>query len=173
MANVAQLRAAAVPLLLVAVAAALWWLSDRAGQIGPLDKATFGWLFAVPIWAVSPAAAGFAWRGFAPRGRVRASIANGGIVGTVVGFLLWLSVVTTDCQLGLNRTTLELTLPAIVCGMTTGAVFAFGLYEASAQLAAGHTLRSIAVGAAAQLALLLIVPTIAFLGFFGGVCARP
>jgi hypothetical protein len=167
-----QIRAAVVPLLVVAVAVALWWASDRLGHVGPLDKATFGWLFVVPIWAASPAAAGFAWRGLAANVRRRAAIADGLVVGGVAGFLLWLDVVTADCQLGLARTPLEFVPPAVVCGIVTGAVFGFGLSDSSAQAAAGHPLRSVAVGAAAQLAIILIEPTIAFVGFFG-VCVRP
>jgi hypothetical protein len=167
-----QVRAALVPLIVVAVAVALWWASDRIGHVGPLDKAMFGWLFLVPIWAASPAAAGVAWRGLAATARRRAAIADGLLLGGVSGFLLWLGVVTADCQLGLARTPLEFVPPAIVCGVATGVVFGFGLSQASGQAAAGHPLRSIAVGAAAQLALILIIPTIAFIGFFG-VCARP
>ena len=167
-----QIRAAVVPLLVVAVAVALWWASDRMGHVGPLDKATFGWLFLVPIWAAAPAAAGFAWRSLAATTRRRAAIADGLVVGGIAGCLFWLNAVTADCQLGLARTPLEFVLPAIVCGVATGVVFGFGLAHASAQAVAGHPLRSVAVGAAAQLALMLIVPTIAFVGFFG-VCARP
>ncbi|MBA2373099.1 MAG: hypothetical protein H0V74_02700, partial [Chloroflexi bacterium] len=38
----------AVPLALVALAYALWWLSDRLGYIGPLDRAAFGWAVVIP-----------------------------------------------------------------------------------------------------------------------------
>jgi hypothetical protein len=164
--------AAVVPLLVIAAAVALWWASDRIGQVGPFDKATFGWLFVVPIWAVSPAAAGFAWRGLEASARRRAAVVDGLFVGGIAGLALWLGVVTVDCQLGLARTPLEFMVPTAICGIATGAVFGFGLVAASAQAAAGHALRSVAVGVAVQLLLLAIIPTIAFIGFFG-VCARP
>ena len=32
------------PLVGVALAYGLWWISDRLLYIGPLDRATFGWL---------------------------------------------------------------------------------------------------------------------------------
>lgn len=168
-----QIRAAATPLVVVSAAGALWWASDRIGQVGPLDKATFGWLFVVPIWAAAPATAGLAWRDLAATTRRRAAIAEALLVGGVAGFLLWLDVITADCQNGLARTPLEFAVPAIVCAAAAGAVFGFGLSQASAQAVAGHRLRSIAVGAAAQLAIMLVVPTIAYVGFFGGPCARP
>ena len=167
-----QGRAAVVPLLAVAAAVAVWWASDRIGQVGPFDKATFGWLFVVPIWAVSPAAAGFAWRGLDATARRRAAVVDAIVVGGIAGLALWLGVVTVDCQLGLARTPLELMVPAAICGIVTGAVFGFGLVAASAQAAAGHVWRSVAVGVAVQLLLMAIIPTIAFIGFFG-VCARP
>jgi formate/nitrite transporter FocA (FNT family) len=83
-----------------------------------------------------------------------------------------LDAVTADCQTGLARTPLEFAVPAVVCGIATGAVYAFGLAEASGRAAAREPVRSVVVGAAAQLGLILIVPTIAFAAFFG-VCARP
>ena len=165
-------KAAFVPLLVVGAAGGLWWASDRLGSIGPLDKATFGWLFVVPIWAAAPAITGFAWQDLAASARGRAAMASGVALGAVTALLLWLDVVNADCQLGLDRTPLEFALPALVCGVATGALFAFGLASASAQAAAGRPVRAVGVGAAAQLVLLILMPTIASAAFFG-VCARP
>jgi hypothetical protein len=55
------LVAAAAPLAIVALAYALWWISDRLLDIGPLDRAAFGWAVVIPIWLAAPIVAGFIW----------------------------------------------------------------------------------------------------------------
>jgi hypothetical protein len=45
------------PLVVVDVAYLLWAVSDRLLYVGPLDRATFGWLVVVPVWLAAPIAA--------------------------------------------------------------------------------------------------------------------
>ena len=80
--------AASTPLLVVGLAGTLWFISDRLLYIGPLDRATFGWLVVVPIWAAAPAAAGYAWRRLAVGAQARAAIIGGLLVGGVAAGLL-------------------------------------------------------------------------------------
>lgn len=37
------------------------WISERLFYIGPLDRATFGWVVVIPVWISAPIVAGFAW----------------------------------------------------------------------------------------------------------------
>ena len=41
--------AALLPLAVLGVVYAIWWISDRLVIIGPIDRATFGWLVVVPL----------------------------------------------------------------------------------------------------------------------------
>ena len=49
--------AVVIPISLMGVALALWWISDKLMTVGPFDRAAFGWVFVVPIWLahLSPA----------------------------------------------------------------------------------------------------------------------
>jgi hypothetical protein len=58
----------------------LWWISDRLGDVGPLDRAAFGWVVVIPVWIAAPVAAGFAWRTIDRR----TTGAIAALVGTVV-----------------------------------------------------------------------------------------
>ena len=69
------------PLATVALAYGLWFVSDRLLYIAPLDRAAFGWAVVVPVWALAPVAAAFAWRRLTPRGITMAAAALGLIVG--------------------------------------------------------------------------------------------
>ena len=78
-----QARQAVTPLLVVAVAFVLWWISDRLLYVGPLDRATFGWAVVVPLWAAAPTFAGFSWRRSAAGARTRFATLGGVAVGGV------------------------------------------------------------------------------------------
>jgi len=164
------LRAALGPLLVVGLAAALGLISDRLLYVGPLDRATFGWLVVIPVWALAPAAVGLAGRDLADIPRRPAALIDGLVVGAIVGGLLWWSAATVDCLP--THTLTELALPAIVLGAITGGAFAFACQIAGGQAASGHPWRALALGAIPQLLALAIVPILDFYLFFG-LCQRP
>lgn len=94
------------------------------------------------------------------------------VVGMSAGLLFRLAVGSPDCGAGLVRTPVDFALPVIASAIATGAVYAFSLSEATAHAVAGHRLRALVVGPAAQLALLLIVPALLFATSYGA-CALP
>ena len=163
-------RAALGPLAVVGLAVALSQISDRLVHVGPLDRATFGWLVVVPVWALAPAAVGLAGSGLADTRRTPAALIDGFVVGMVVGALLWWSAVTIDCVP--THSPLELAVPAAVLGFLTGGALAFACQIAGGQAASGHPWRAIILGAIPQLLALAVVPTMYFFAFFG-LCQRP
>jgi len=161
------------PLLVVGLALGLWYLSDRLLYIGPLDRATFGWSVVVPIWALAPIAAGFAWRGLGSRARRVAAVSCALVVGGVLAALLWLSVAFPDCQLGAARSPWEQSLPSIVLGGVVGGGFGLSTFVASGEVQARRPVRALVLGAVGQLAVVAVAPVLLFLLFFGGGCQRP
>jgi hypothetical protein len=160
------------PLLVVGLAAGLWYLSDRLLYVGPLDRATFGWLVVIPLWALAPIAAGFAWRGIAPRARIIAAVACAFVVGGVLAALLWFSVAFPACQFGAVRSPLEQVLPSIVVGSLVAGGFGFSTLVASGEVQAGRSARALVLGAVGQLVVVAVAPVLVSLLFFGG-CQRP
>ena len=59
--------AVAAPLAALAAAYVLWRMSNELLWIGPLDRAAFGWLVVVPVWALAPVAAASASRALSMR----------------------------------------------------------------------------------------------------------
>jgi hypothetical protein len=91
------LIAIAIPLALLALAYALWAISDRLLQIRPLDRAAFGWIVVVPISSLAPGVAGLAWAPM-PASRQRiAAILVGGVVALVSGILLAYAIDYMNC----------------------------------------------------------------------------
>jgi len=90
--------AVGAPILLAAAAYGLWWLSDRAGDVGPFDRASFSWFFAFPVWLAGPVVAGYTWRRLSGREALAAAIAVGIVIGAVAAGLFWRSVAFPDCQ---------------------------------------------------------------------------
>ena len=167
-----QTRLALAPVIVVAVAFVLWLVSDRLLYIGPLDRATFGWLVVVPLWASAPTFAGFSWRGFPPGARRRWAIAGGLAIGGTAATLLWQSATAPAIGCTPTRTALELILPALAVGAVVGGGFVIGCLAGSREIAAGHVGRGAIYGAVIQL---LVIPAASMLVFtlFFGMCQRP
>jgi hypothetical protein len=127
--NLEQLIAVAIPLALLALAYALWAISDRLLWIGPFDRAAFGWIFVIPIWWLAPGVAGLAWsRMPASTPRVAALIV-GGIVAAVSGILLAHSITFANCAPVVSWTD---NLPAsLAIGVAIGAGPAIGALAAA------------------------------------------
>jgi hypothetical protein len=99
------------PLVGVAAACGLWWTSDRLVYIGPLDRATFGWLIVVPVWSLTPVAAAAAGRPLEPR----QSRAAAGVIGLILAgasaALFWMASAFPNCEFGAVRTPGEWVVP--------------------------------------------------------------
>ena len=167
-----QTRLALAPVIVVVVAFVLWLISDRLLYVGPLDRATFGWLVVVPLWAAAPTFAGFSWRAFAAHERVRWALAGGLAVGGVTAILLWQSVATPAIDCNPTHTALELVLPAVLVGGLIAAGFALGCWFASLEIAAGRVLRGLIYGAVVQLLAIPFASILATL-LLSGLCQRP
>lgn len=165
----AVLRALA-PLAVIGLAGALWFISDRLLYVGPLDRATFGWLVVVPIWAVAPLAAGLAWRGYDRGVRTRAALVCSLPLGALSAALLWQEAAFPDCTA--SREPIGWLLPAMFLGVVVGGIFGASCLIASGQVRNRHPWRALAFGAVGQLAIIGLVPTLAFVLFFG-ICQRP
>ena len=165
-------RAVVVPLAVVALASALWLISDRLLYIGPLDRATFAWVVVIPIWAAAPLVAGFAWRGLSARARTLAAATCALVIGAIVGALLWQDVAFPACPTGPARGPLEWLLPATVVGVVIGGGFGVNCLIASAQLRAGQPKRALTYGAFGQVAVVASAAVLSFVLFIG-VCQRP
>jgi hypothetical protein len=165
--------AAAVPLLVVGTSAMLWWISDRLLYIGPLDRATFGWAVVVPIWAVAPLAAGFAWRHHTARARSINASLSALALGSVAAVLYWLSVVSPTCQFGPVRAAGELVLPAVALGAVIGGGFALSCLVASRLVRSGRPTHALLAGAIGQLALIAAATMLFWSLSIGGLCRLP
>lgn len=163
----------AAPLATVALAYALWSVSHRLLYIGPLDRAVFGWSVVVPIWALAPLAAAFAWRRLTRRGSAAAAAAVGLIISGVAAALLWSAFAFPNCQFGAIRGPAELVVPSVMVGLVIG----FGLSAAGlvslAVLRSGHPWWASAAGAGSGLALVFVALFAAAVVLLGPSCQRP
>jgi hypothetical protein len=146
----------AIPLLVAAAAFALWWLSDRLLYMGPLDRATFGWLVVVPVWLAVPLASAAAWRGLDARARSIMASTVGLLVGGATALFLWQAVASPNCQFGAIRGPEAWIGPSLVMGAVVGAGVAWSSILASTQVAAGRHIRAVLVGLASQAAMMFL-----------------
>lgn len=165
-------RLASAPLLVVGFAFVLWWVSDRLLYIGPLDRATFGWVVVFPLWAVAPTFAGFSWRGSSAGARTQFAGIGGLAVGSIAALLLWLSVAGPAVGCTPRYTPVELVPPALAVGGVIGGGFFLACRLASAEVSAGHIGRGATYGAVIQLLIIPVASMLFFIAFFG-LCQRP
>lgn len=154
------LVAIAIPLALLALAYALWAISDRLLWIGPFDRAAFGWTFVAPLSWLAPGIAGLAWSRM-PRGRqVAATLVVGGIVALVSGVLLANGIDFANCA---PVTSIAEVLPA---SLAIGVVI--GLGPALGALAAARVAGPMS-GLSRVAAAVVIGGLIGFVGLFAAV----
>jgi hypothetical protein len=163
------------PLIGVVLALVLWWISDRLGPIGPLDRAKFGWLVVVPVWSLTPVAAAHAWRTLDRR---QSAVAAGvvGLVLTVASAVLyWVASAFPDCQFGAVRSPAEWIAPAFAVGVVIGAGFVAACLASAAVLRRGHRWIALVVGGGPAFALIFAALLVASLlvGIGSGTCQRP
>ena len=146
--------AAATPVACVALAYVLWWISDRLLYVGPLDRATFGWLIVVPVWALTPVVAAFAWRPLNARQSRVAAGTVGLTISVSAAVLLWLASASQNCEFGAMRSPTEWIVPAVIVGVVIGGGFAATCLGAAAVLRRGRWWSALVVGAASAVALI-------------------
>jgi hypothetical protein len=164
-----------VPVAVLAFAYGLWWISDRLLYVGPLDRAAFGWLVVVPVWACAPIAAAFAWRRLSQRGTTVAALVVGCATAVAAAFLFWLAVAHPDCQFGATHSPSEWILPSLIAGTAIGAGPSVSGVLAVTLLRMGRPWRAALLGLAAQLALVFMAILVAGMVLMagGGGCNRP
>jgi len=163
----------AAPIATAALAYLLWLLGDRLLYVGPLDRATFDWAVVVPVWAVAPVAAAFAWRRLTTRGTLVAAVAVGLIVGGVASALLWSAIAFPNCEFGVIRSPTELVPPSVFVGLVIGAGLSVSSLLSVAFNRRGHPWWASVVGAGSGFALVLVAVLAASTVLLGPACQRP
>jgi hypothetical protein len=162
-----------VPLAVAALAYALWWMSDRLLYVGPLDRASSGWLVVIPVWLAIPIAGAFAWRRIAAGESLLAAATVGLIVTGGAALLLWQGIALADCEFGAIRAPVEWVLPSILLGGIIGGGVALSTLLAAGRLRAGHPRSGVAVGLSVQIVSVLTAILVAALLLGGPGCQRP
>jgi len=163
----------AAPLATAGLAYLLWWISDRLVVVGPLDRASFGWMVVVPTWLAAPVVAGFAWRPIDER----TAWAVAGVVGTVMAglstVLLWRSVAFPPCGTGPIHTPPEMVLPSLVVGAVVGAGFAASGLVSAHYARERRVVAAVGLGATFQLLMSTAAIFVAVGTILGPACQRP
>lgn len=161
------------PVAIVGLAYVLWWISDRLFDVGPLDRAAFGWVVVIPVWLSAPIVAGLVWQRLSSRRALVAAVAVGVVVSAVATLLFWAGVTYPDCANGTIRAPIEWVLPALIVGSMVGAGLVFSGLLAAAQFRAGRPWRASLLGGGAELVLVVgaVLATAVFL--IGPACQRP
>jgi hypothetical protein len=163
----------AVPLAVVTLAYALWWVSDQLLYIGPLDRAAFGWAVVIPVWLAAPVAAGFAWRRLTPRDSLIAATIVAATIGGAAGLLFWRSVAYPGCEYGANRTPGDWVLPSLALGVVIGGGLAGSGLVATRLARKGRRLGAVVFGAGTEVVMVFAAILVAGLSLLGSGCQRP
>jgi hypothetical protein len=167
--------AVALPLALLAIAYALWAISDRLLFIGPFDRAASGWTFVMPLAWLTPGITGLLWAGLSRRDRWLAALTLGAVLTAVAGALLASATDRTGCAPVTSWTD---DLPrALVVGLVIAAGPAGGGLVAawSAERVSGwwRPVSAIASGAAVGVVSLFASVLVFAVMFVGGVSCAP
>lgn len=162
----------AVPLAVVALAYAMWWLSDRLLYIGPLDRAAFGWAVVIPLWVSTPIAAGFVWHRLNLRGRTLAASVVGAVVSAVATVLLWRSAAYATCEFGATRASIDWVLPSLLVGVVIGGGLAVSGLLAATLVRRVRPWRAAVLGAGTDV-VLVFAAILAGAVLMGPGCQRP
>jgi hypothetical protein len=162
----------AAPLAVVALAYALWWISDRLGSIGPLDRSVFGWAVVIPAWVAAPVAAGFAWRRLTPLGRLVAAAVVAIAIGGAAAWLFWQAVSYPDCELPIHAPG-DWVLPSLILGGVIGGGLAASALLASKLVRDGRPWRGVMLGAGAEVIMVFVAILVAGAMLLGPGCQRP
>lgn len=166
--------AIALPLAILALAYGLWWVSDQALYIGPLDRAAFGWVVVVPLWLSAPVIAGFLWNSVTRRRATLAALIVGSIISAAAAFAYWQSIGTPfDCGFGTVTPAIAFLPQTLIVGVLVGGGLALdGLLVARlAQL--GVRWWAVIVGAGTEVFLLGFAFFALFATWEGHTCFVP
>ncbi len=167
------LLAVAVPLAIVAVAYALWSISDRLLVIGPFDRAAFGWAVVIPVWISAPVVGGLIWRRLPPRQGVLAAFVVGSVVSIVAAGRSLHVFGSPDCEFGAIRTADAWVLPSLALGLTIGFGLAISGVVTMRIARHGHPWRAVAAGAGFELLMVLAAILVAGATLLVPSCQRP
>jgi len=161
------------PLAAVALAYGLWWISDRLLYIGPLDRATFGWLIVVPVWALTPVVAAYAWRPLSRRETILTAAVVGMLVSGVAALLFWTATAHPACEFGAVRTPADLVLPSLLVGVVLGGGLAVICVATLATLRRAGRWAAVVVGVGSGVGLVFLSILAAVPVLLGPGCQRP
>lgn len=178
-------RPVAIPLAVLAVAFALWWLTDQLVRNGVIDRMPLGYIFILPLIA-GPTVAALAWRRLEPEDAVVAAGLMAAPLGVAAGafFAFAVAAGAASCQFGTRLDTFHLVLAGVICGVIVGLGYPLAglsvrasLNAASAVAGAGGPIvaaLSVLGGGVAALAIPLLVGITELSAVLGvGVCNRP
>jgi hypothetical protein len=161
------------PIGVLALGYGLWAISDRLVYIGPLDKAQFGWLVVVPIAAVAPVTAAFAWQRLPQTAIAVAATLFAVTFSVPAAAAFWVSVAHPDCQFGSVMTGADAIRAAVIVGAVAGGGYALAGLLATVEVRRGHPWRGALLGAMLGFAMLWIAVFTAFAMAPVGLCQRP
>jgi hypothetical protein len=162
-----------VPLTVVALAYALWWVSDRLLYIGPFDRAAFGWLVVIPVWLAAPVAAAFAWRRLTSRDSIVAAIVVGTMITGLAAVLFWQSVAYPDCAYGATHAPADWVVPSLILGGVIGGGLAVSGLLALRFAREGRRLSTVILGAGTEVLMVFAAILVAGAILLGPGCQRP
>ena len=165
--------ALAVPLGLLALGFGLLAFSSALVRIGPLDRAQFGWLVAVPIITSVPLGAALAWRSLASVGIAIGAGLIATCVGLASGVFLWMNISHLDCEFGSVMSNAEEITASIQVGAVSGV--AYGLAAILAALLVRHQppRRAVLLCLALGFVTFWVVALLPFAFLPFGMCQRP
>lgn len=165
--------AVVAPLAIIALAYALWWISDRLLYIGPLDRAAFGWAVVIPVWIAAPIVGGFAWARVSGSAARRTALVVGGLIGMIAAGLFWQSVATPACEFGAIRTPSEWIPGAALLGAVVGSGIGVSGLVAAAYVRRNQRWRAVLLGAVTELTMVFLAIAVAGTVLLGAGCQRP
>jgi hypothetical protein len=157
----------------MAVAYALWWVSDRLGYIGPLDKAAFGWVVVIPVWIASPVVAGFAWRVLDRRTTLVVAALVGTMIAATAALLLWQAIAFPACETGAVHNPLEMALPSLLFGAAVGGGVGLSGLVSARFAQQGRPIAALVLGAAGEALMVAVAILVVGATLVGPFCQRP
>jgi hypothetical protein len=165
--------ACAVPLTLAGLAYALWWVSDRLGYVGPLDRAAFGWVVVVPVWIASPVVAGFAWSVLDRRTTLVVAALVGTVIAATSALLLWQAIAFPACETGAVHSPQEMALPSLLFGAVVGGGVALSGLVSTRFAQQGLLIAALVLGAGAEALMVAVAILVVAATLVGPACQRP
>jgi hypothetical protein len=163
----------AVPLVMLALVYALWWISNELLYVGPLDRAAFGWSVVIPLWIATPVVSAFLWRPLTVRAANVSAILVGATVSVVAAILLWRPVSQPGCEFGASRQPVEWVAPSLFVGIVVGSGLAISGLVALRFIRRGQPWRALILGALAEFAMVFAAIGATAYVLVGGSCQLP